>query len=212
VKVAWLLFSLIFCSACCRYFLLSTFHTTSHITPYLKVKNSNNACFIAIYTIVGAHAEAWKLRHINSHHYAPNVEDYDSDLKITKLIRVIPNSEHKWYHRFQHIYAPFAYTMYSLFWVFIKDFAILYSADEYIQRKGLKYHISFWVQKFLYLSIILLFPLLFSRQIWYQVLVGFLLMHLTQSLFLLFTFFMTHHVEETEYLRQTKMVTSIPLG
>ena len=173
-------------------------HDFSHNTIF-KNKKLNNLCFICIYTIVGAHAEAWKLRHIHSHHYAPNVEEYDSDLKISKLIRVIPNSQHQWYHRFQHIYAPFAYTTYSLFWVFIKDFVILFSKDEYTAKKGLKYHLSFWAQKIFYLSFILALPLLFSLQPWYIVLSGFIIMHLAQSLFLLFTFFMTHHVEETAY-------------
>lgn len=181
--------------------LLFTFnfsHDFSHNTIF-KNKKLNNLCFIFIYTIVGAHAEAWKQRHINSHHYAPNVEDYDSDLKITKLIRVIPNSEHYWYHKFQHLYAPIAYTTYSLFWVFIKDFVILFSKDEYTEKKSAKYHLSFWSQKIFYITFILILPLLYSGQAWNIVLIGFLLMHLSQSLFLLFTFFMTHHVEETEY-------------
>lgn len=173
-------------------------HDFSHNTIF-KSKKLNNLCFIFIYTVVGAHAEAWKLRHVNSHHYAPNVKDYDSDLKITKLIRVIPESEHHWYHKYQHLYAPMAYTTYSLFWVFIKDFVILFSKDEYTQRKGLRYHLSFWCQKIFYIHLILVLPLLYSTQAWYVVLIGFLLMHLTQSLFLLFTFFMTHHVENTEY-------------
>lgn len=173
-------------------------HDFSHNTIF-KSKRLNNLCFIFIYTIVGAHAEAWKQRHINSHHYAPNVEDYDSDLKISKLIRVIPKSEYHWYHKYQHIYAPVAYTSYSLFWVFIKDFVILFSKDEYTKKKGLKYHLSFWTQKTFYLTVIMALPLLYSSQKWYVVLTGFLLMHLTQSLFLLFTFFMTHHVETTEY-------------
>ncbi|WP_316751669.1 fatty acid desaturase family protein [Pedobacter gandavensis] len=173
-------------------------HDFSHNTIF-KSKKINNLCFIFIYTIVGAHAEAWKQRHIHSHHYAPNVEDYDSDLKISKLIRVIPNSEHYWFHRYQHFYAPFAYTIYSLFWIFIKDFVILFSTDQYTENKNLKYHLSFWAQKAFYLTFILLLPLLFSMQPWFIVLAGFLAMHLSQSLFLLFTFFMTHHVEQTEY-------------
>jgi linoleoyl-CoA desaturase len=49
------------------------------------------------------------------------------------------------------------------------------------------------------MTYILALPLLFSFQTWYIILTGFLLMHLTQSLFLLFTFFITHHVEETAY-------------
>lgn len=173
-------------------------HDFSHNTIF-KSKRLNNLCFTIIYTIVGAHAEAWKQRHVNSHHYAPNVEDYDSDLRITNLIRVIPNSKYFWFHRFQHIYAPLAYTTYSLFWVFIKDFVILFSKDQYSEKKGVKYHLSFWTQKTVYIIYILAFPLLLTQQSWYTVLIGFLLMHLSQSLFLLFTFFMTHHVEATVY-------------
>ena len=173
-------------------------HDFSHNTVF-ESKKLNNLCFTLIYILVGAHAEAWKQRHVNSHHYAPNVEDYDSDLKISKLIRVIPNSKISWYHRYQHVYAPFAYTIYSLFWVFIKDFVILFSNDEYVKKKGLSYHFSFWMQKGFYLTFILILPLIFTPHAWYVVLIGFLSMHLTLSLFLLFTFFMTHHVENTEY-------------
>jgi linoleoyl-CoA desaturase len=173
-------------------------HDFSHNTIF-KNNTYNNLCFTLIYSLVGAHAEAWKLRHIHSHHYAPNVEDYDSDLKISALIRVIPGSRHLWYHRYQHIYAPFAYTTYSLFWVFIKDFVILFSKDDYSKSFG--YHLVFWLQKTFYFSYLLILPILFSLQPWYIVLTGFLLMHLSQSVFLLFTFFMTHHVESTCYPR-----------
>ncbi|MGV3586692.1 MAG: fatty acid desaturase family protein [Adhaeribacter sp.] len=173
-------------------------HDFSHNTVF-RSKKLNNLGFTLIYAMVGAHAEAWKLRHINSHHYAPNVEDYDSDLKISSLIRVVPNSKYCWYHYYQHFYAPLAYTTYSLFWVFVKDFIILFSQDDFTKQKGFRYHLSFWVQKSFYLTYLLALPVLFSKQPWYIVAAGFLLMHLTQSLFLLFTFFMTHHVEETEY-------------
>lgn len=173
-------------------------HDFSHNTIF-KSKKLNHRCFVLIYTFVGAHAEAWKERHVKSHHFAPNVEEYDSDLQITKLIRVTPGSKYLWFHRFQHIYAPFAYTTYSLFWIFVKDFIILYSKDEYESKKGLKFHLSFWAQKLFYIHFILIFPLLFSLQAWYIVLLGFIAMHLSQSLFLLFTFFMTHHVEGTVY-------------
>lgn len=181
--------------------LLFTFnfsHDFSHNTIF-KSKQLNHICFVAIYTIVGAHAEAWKLRHVNSHHYAPNVEDYDSDLKISKLIRVVPDSKHYWFHAYQHFYAPLAYTTYSLFWIFVKDFVILFSEDGYKSKKDFRHYLSFALQKAIYISLLLVMPILFSVQPWCVVAIGFLLMHLSQSLFLLFTFFMTHHVEETQY-------------
>lgn len=173
-------------------------HDFSHNTIF-RSKRLNNFCFVAIYTLVGAHAEAWKQRHINSHHHAPNVAEYDSDLKITKLIRVIPDSEYMWFHKYQHIYAPFAYMSYSLFWIFVKDVVILFSKDEFTSKKGFRYHLTFWMQKSIYIVFMLVMPLMFSLQNWKVVLIAFFLMHFTQSVFLLFTFFMTHHVEATSY-------------
>ncbi len=58
---------------------------------------------------------------------------------------------------------------------------------------------SFWIQKIFYFTYLIVLPIIFSSQGWYVVLVGFLWMHLLQSMFLLFTFFMTHHVEGVEY-------------
>lgn len=173
-------------------------HDCSHNAVF-RSRKANNLAFTVIYTMVGAHAEAWKQRHVHSHHFAPNVEDYDSDLKISNLIRVIPGSKHHWWHRFQHWYAPLAYMSYSLFWVFIKDFVILFSRESYTPKKGVRYHLSFWLQKCSYITYLLILPLCFSGQPWTIVLSGFVLMHLLQSLFLLFTFFMTHHVESTAY-------------
>ena len=45
----------------------------------------------------------------------------------------------------------------------------------------------------------LVIPMVFSAVSWKIVLTGFLIMHIIQSVFLLFTFFMTHHVLETDY-------------
>ncbi len=173
-------------------------HDFSHNTVF-KSKKWNNIGFTLIYTLVGAHADAWKQRHINSHHFAPNVEGYDTDLKISKLIRVIPHSKYYSFQRFQHIYAPFAYTIYSLFWIFIKDFVVLFSHDEYTPNKNFRYHLVFWMQKSFYLFYLLVVPIVYASHQWYIVLSGFLFMHLSMSLFLLFTFFMTHHVENTIY-------------
>jgi linoleoyl-CoA desaturase len=170
-------------------------HDFSHNTVF-KNKKLNNFCFTAIYTLVGAHAAAWKKRHINSHHFAPNVEGYDSDLEISNLIRLTPESKQYSFHRFQHIYAPFAYTSYSLFWFFIKDFVNLFSKKT---NANFTYHFIFWLQKTAYLTYILVLPLFFSHQNYWIVFAGFLLMHIFQSLFLLFTFLMTHHVEATHY-------------
>lgn len=199
-------------SFCCAYilfglsailFAFNFAHDFSHNTIFKKI-SWNNLGYTIIYTIVGAHAESWKYRHIHSHHFAPNVDGYDSDLKISKLIRVIPNSKHYWFNRYQHIYAPIAYTSYSLFWVFVKDFYILFSNESKSKNKDPKYQLSFWIQKILYVSYILIIPIALGQQSLKIALLGFLLMHLVQSLFLLFTFFITHHVESLAYPTTTQ--------
>ncbi|MFD2564450.1 fatty acid desaturase family protein [Aquimarina rubra] len=172
-------------------------HDFSHNTIF-RSKRLNHYCFVLLYTLVGAHAESWKDRHVTSHHHAPNVEGYDTDLEITNLIRVVPDSPKKSFHRFQHWYAPLLYTTYSLFWIFIKDFKVFFSKTPG-KVKSVKYKISFWCQKIFYLTYIVVLPLVCIEHNWYMILIGFLIMHLFQSMFLLFTFFMTHHIEGVEY-------------
>jgi linoleoyl-CoA desaturase len=179
-------------------FIFNFAHDFSHNTVFKK-KKWNQLGFFTLFTMVGAHAEGWKQRHVSAHHYAPNVEGYDSDLEISGLIRMTPTGKEKWYHRFQHWYAPLAYTIYSLYWIFVKDILILFTKDQNESKKGVGYHLTFWVQKLTYLSYLVLLPLLFSQQSWAVVLLGFLLMHVVLSLFLLFTFLMTHHVEGVAY-------------
>ncbi len=59
-------------------------------------------------------------------------------------------------------------------------------------------HNGFDIYIYIYIYILIL-PLLFSNQGWSIVTYGFIAMHLVQSLFLLLTFFMTHHVLNTYY-------------
>lgn len=173
-------------------------HDFSHNTVF-DDKKWNNLGFIFIYSLVGAHAEAWRERHVNSHHFAPNVKEYDTDLQITNLIRVSPDMEYHWYHKFQFLYAPLAYATYSLYWILIKDsLMLLNKVNE--NSASMSYILSFFLQKTFYLTLMLIVPILFSGQSIEIVLIGFLLMHIVQSVFLLFTFFMTHHVLETTYL------------
>jgi linoleoyl-CoA desaturase len=173
-------------------------HDLSH-NALLKKPKWNNFFFEMIYTMVGAHPSAWKARHLHSHHFAPNVKHFDTDLAITGLIRVIPDSERKWYHRFQHIYAPIAYMSYSLYWVCLKDFLVLRQFAPKTKSKRPAYYTLFTGLKMLYFLYLIVLPLVFGHQSVGIVLLAFLLMHLSQSLYTLFTFFITHHVSDSLY-------------
>lgn len=159
----------------------------------------DNLAFEFIYTLVGAHPQAWKGRHLHSHHFAPNVENHDTDLSITNLIRVLPTSKLLWYHKYQFIYAPVAYATYSLYWVFIKDFIVLFNSKNKNRNNKASYYFNFFMLKLIYIIYIFILPLLFSHQSAKTIIISFILMHFVQSVYTLFTFFITHHVYETEY-------------
>jgi linoleoyl-CoA desaturase len=173
-------------------------HDFSHHTIF-KRPFWDNVAFEFIYTLVGAHPEAWKGRHLNSHHFAPNVEHFDTDLAITGLIRVLPTSNLKWHHKFQHIYAPFAYATYSLYWVCIKDFIVLSESKHKDLARKFKYYFVFLILKLFYVFYLLVLPCLFSQQSGLVIFTAFIAMHFVQSIYTLFTFFITHHVADSNY-------------
>jgi linoleoyl-CoA desaturase len=173
-------------------------HDLSHHS-ILKSPFWNNFFFEFIYTLVGAHPEAWKERHVQSHHFAPNVKGFDTDLSITGLIRVLPNSDLKWYHKYQHLYATFAYMSYSLYWVFIKDFLVLNKFAPTGLKQRLRYYFTFFILKAFYVFYLLILPLYYSQQPVWLILTAFIVMHLFQSLYTLYTFFITHHIYDSTY-------------
>lgn len=172
-------------------------HDLSHNTIF-KNNELNNFGFTTLFVMMGAHAQAWKTRHIYSHHLAPNIHEHDSDLQISSLVRVEPIAPYKPWHRLQFLYAPFLYMTYSVFWIFIKDVKLLLRKDQY-QTKDWKYVLSFFVQKGIYVGYLIVLPLLLNPQHWQQIVGAMLLMHFVMSEFLLLTFFMTHHIEGMLY-------------
>ena len=169
-------------------------HDFAHQTVFSN-KRYNDHGFIGIFALLGADGIAWRDRHVREHHFAPNVPGFDPDLKLSNLIRILPDSPHYWFHRYQHWYAPFAYSIYSLYWIFVKDVRVFYSAENRYARKKGHYSLFFWGRKAIYLIYLLVIPFYFSPLSWTLVITAFLSMHVFQSVFILFTFLITHHVQ-----------------
>jgi len=169
-------------------------HDFAHQTVFSN-KRYNDYGFIGIFALLGADGIAWRDRHVREHHFAPNVPGFDPDLKLSNLIRILPDSPHYWFHRYQHWYAPFAYSIYSLYWILVKDVRVFYSAENRYARKKGHYSLFFWGRKAIYLIYLLVIPFYFSPLSWTLVIAAFLSMHVFQSVFILFTFLITHHVQ-----------------
>ena len=105
-------------------------HDSIHYS-YSK-KKSINALMSVSGALIGVDRLIWKIQHNVLHHTYPNVEDADEDILPRIMFRFSQHQPRKWFHRFQHIYAPIFYCVPLLEWITTKDFIL---AFEYKKRK-----------------------------------------------------------------------------
>lgn len=154
--------------------------------------------FELVFNWQGANGYLWKIRHNHSHHAYPNVDDCDADLQVNGLLALSPNQPLRKFHKYQHIYAPFAYMLYTLLWVFYKDFVLFLKkkqANIEFKEHPPREWIKFILYKQLYVIIYIVVPYQVTGLPLRQIILGFVVMHFLVSLFLLFTFLISHYVE-----------------
>jgi linoleoyl-CoA desaturase len=154
------------------------------------------------FELAGANGYMWKITHNVIHHTYPNIHGLDEDLEVSPLLRLSPQAKHRPFHRFQHLYAFAAYSMTTLFWVFVKDYKYFLMPDLG-PFKG-KHHprsevVTLFVSKLVYYTYTIVIPLLVLKVAWWQFAIGFIAMHLTAGAILGVVFQLAHVVEDTEH-------------
>jgi linoleoyl-CoA desaturase len=176
-------------------------HDAVHNTLF-KSKKLNSIVHYIIFNLQGVNATLWKKRHISSHHIFPNVDGCDADIDNNPFIRFSKTHTRKWNHRYQHIYAPFLYCIYTLHWILVKDFIYL-SKKEVANMKNLSYSWIFIFEvvllKVLYFSFILLAPCYFSDLPLSNWIIAFVIMHSVISIFFVLTLIISHLTTETNF-------------
>lgn len=181
-------------------------HDFSHNTIF-KSKKINNTFFEGLFMLMGINGYLWKKRHTHSHHNYPNTEGYDVDIELGSIVHLAKSISPKKYHKWQHVYAPFLYGIYTLYWVFYKDFKLFFQkqhANLMFKKHSVKEHLKFWIFKGFYVFYLVIIPMFYTPFSVFQILLAFLIFHLLVAWFLLFTFLITHHVEKTEYFNGDK--------
>ncbi len=176
-------------------------HDAAHGSIF-KEKKWNAVVFEMIFGLLGANGYLWKQRHLHAHHPFPNLQKFDADMETQSLIRLSPHEKWLPRHRFQHFYAPVLYSFYTLIWVFFKDFALFFGRQHgHLFPKN--HPKSAWAKLILgktgYLFLFLVLPVLATDFSIFQIGTAFFAMHLVQSQLLLWTFLMSHHVENSFY-------------
>ena len=154
------------------------------------------------FDLIGGNGYMWRITHNVIHHTYPNIHGWDDDLESTPLLRLSPEAERRPIHRFQHLYAPMAYSLSTLFWVFIKDYRYFLKRDlgPFLGKTHPRSEVfTLLAGKSIYYGYTIVIPFLVVKVEWWQFLVGFLAMHLTAGMVLGLVFQLAHVVEGTDY-------------
>lgn len=154
------------------------------------------------FDLVGISSYTWKLKHNLVHHRFPNVTGVDFDIEASPFLRLSPADKWRWYHRYQHWYAPVVYTLFSLNLIFISDIVLLLKVKrEEIDGNAhpKRIHAVVLLSKIIYLSYMFVLPVVLLPFAWWQVTLGFMFMHVVLSLLMAFVLMPAHLFEHTYF-------------
>ena len=181
---------------------LSVMHDANH-GAYSNKPWVNNLLGLSL-NIVGGNAFNWKVQHNVLHHTYTNIHDVDEDISPRGVLRLSPHGEWKVFHRFQHFYAWFFYGLMTLVWVLVKDYVRIqkYQKDGLVKKQkttiGKEWSVLL-LSKLFYIFYIFILPALVLSITWWQILIGFVVMHYIAGFILAIIFQPAHVIEGSDY-------------
>lgn len=179
---------------------MSVMHDAAHGS--FSKKAWLNEVFGSTIVLLGTTGFNWKIQHNVLHHTFTNIDGMDEDIAGRDLLRFSKHAPLKKIHRFQHWYAYFLYSFMTLSKL-VKDF---FQLHEY-NRKGITQqqnakpvmeYIKLIGTKLAYFAIAIGLPLIFSDFTWWQIILGFFVMHCIGGAIMAIIFQMAHVVEGVE--------------
>lgn len=155
-----------------------------------------------VFDVCGVNSYMWRILHHRGHHSCINLQGEDDALTGRGIFRFTPHERRTPMHRFQHIYALFFYALFSLDYVFLRDFeAFFFPTHDYLKRTRhpLKEYAILFVGKALYFSYMLVLPVVVLGKPILLVALAFLLVHLVIGLSVSLVFQTTHTVDTTYF-------------
>jgi linoleoyl-CoA desaturase len=160
--------------------------------------------FQTIFMFQGLSGYLWQLRHNYSHHVLPNVQEHDTDMELTNLISLEADpSKAKWFHVYQHWYAPLLYSFVSFHLLFIQDFQFFLKknhANLHVAEIPMREWVKMIFNKIFYFGLTFGLPAFVGNSDALTLVTAWVVAHLLISVFVAFTFFISHHVTELNYI------------
>ena len=166
--------------------LLTAFNISHDAAHGVAVKSKfwNKLLFHLSFNLQGNNAYVWGKNHNESHHLYTNVEGSDIDVLNNPIFRMTESQPLKKIHRYQWLYAPFLYLLYSLNWFLFRETMMLFNYSS----RTIKIHIpaieviKLILYKLLYIGYMIVLPIYLLPFGWLVVLMAFILNHFMVSL------------------------------
>jgi linoleoyl-CoA desaturase len=182
------------------FLLLNIAHDSNHNA--ISASPAVNKTLNYVFDVCGISSYMWRILHHRGHHSCINLHGEDDALTGRGIFRFTPHEPHARWHRFQHIYALFFYAMFSLDYVFVRDFeAFFFPKHDYIQRTKhpLKEYLILFAGKIFYVTYMLVLPVVVLKKPVLLVLGAFLIVHLIVGLSVSLVFQTTHTIDTTYF-------------
>lgn len=166
--------------------LLTAFNVSHDAAHGVAVKSKfwNKLLFSLSFNLQGNNAYVWGKNHNESHHLYTNVEGSDIDVLNNPLFRMTVTQNLKKIHRYQYIYGPFLYLLYSLNWFFFRETLMLVNYSSRTIKVSIPKNeiIKLIVYKLIYIAYMIVLPIYLLPFGWQTVLLVFLINHFIVSI------------------------------
>jgi linoleoyl-CoA desaturase len=182
------------------FLLLNIAHDSNHNA--ISSVRSVNKTLNYVFDVCGISSYMWRILHHRGHHSCINLHGEDDALTGRGILRFTPHEPWAPLQRFQHIYALFLYAVFSLDYVFVRDFeCFFFPSHDYLKqaKHPLREYVILFAGKAFYLTYMLILPVVLLGKSPLLVGLSFLLAHLIIGLSVALVFQTTHCVDSTYF-------------
>src|SRR5580658_855764 len=158
---AWMFVGLYLLSGLAQTFLLLNIAHDSNHNAISSVP-SVNKILNYVFDVCGISSYMWRILHHRGHHSCINLHGEDDALTGRRIFRFTPHEPREPQHRFQHLYALFFYALFSLDYVFLRDFeCFFFPSHGYLKRTKhpVREYAILFAGKGFYLSYMIVLPI-----------------------------------------------------
>jgi linoleoyl-CoA desaturase len=182
------------------YMILNITHDANHNA--ISKKKWINVVLSYWQDCTGVSSYMWRVMHNKGHHSVMNVYGDDEGIFAHGIFRFSPAAPWKPFHRFQHIYVFFLYTITSLDFLFVKDLEYLFLKNnphiKDVRIPVSEYFIIVFSKLFYLFYMIALPVMILSFSVW-QVILVFIITQFIEGLIAAWIIQLAHLLDQNEF-------------